>query len=475
MSKKLTHKSYLQMVKEFNDLLKKHKIDKSEYITPSSNILDYNVNDVVEGKEYIDILICPICYNILKDPISCNYTEKSHSFCRNCIVQCLKLNDKCPMCKQTFKFSTNKKIKELLPKLKFKCKYAEEGCQKILDYSYYFFHLEKCEFKENLYECQVEKYNYKNKTFQKCNYEGTFKKIMKHFKTCAFLEYKCLFCNNNFLQINFKEHFSSGCKIMFHTDEELIYIGQHDSNFHKKGIGKKFNKDDGTLVYEGEFKANNVNGFGIYYMHNGLFYEGEWKNNLSEGFGQIIKNGNLQYKGEFKKGKKHGIGLEINDNAIYEGEFKNNSCEGYGIAIFFNDCDIQRYEGEWKDDQFDGYGIAYYKDGSIYNGKFKEDLKYGFGIYYINNKEYYVGQFKDDLYEGYGKIYYFDSKRKIKGSFKKDVPEGFGIEYLSNGDTIEGYWKNGKLDEFAFLYTIKGETFIKYYVEDNEIFSTKIN
>ena len=67
------------------------------------------------------------------------------------------------------------------------------------------------------------------------------------------------------------------------------------------------------------------------------------------------------------------------------------------------------------------------------------------------------------------------TKRKIKGSFKKDVPEGFGIEYLSNGDTIEGYWKNGKLDEFAFLYTIKGETFIKYYVEDNEIFSTKIN
>ena len=475
MSKKLSHKSYLQMVKEFTDLLKKHKIDKSEYIIPSSNILDYNVNDVVEGKDYIDILICPICYNILKDPVSCNNTEKSHSFCNDCIFQCFKLNHKCPICKQNFEFGTNKKVKELLPKLKFKCKYAEEGCQKIFDYSYYFFHLEKCEFKENLYECQVEKYNFKNKTFQKCNYEGTFKKIIKHFKTCALLNYKCLFCNKNLLQINIKDHFSSYCKIIYHTDEDFIYIGQHDANFNIKGIGKKFNKENGRLFYEGEFKANKTNGFGIYYTRNGLVYEGEWKNNLSEGFGQININGNLEYKGEFKNGKKHGIGINICDDLIYEWEFKNNYFEGYGIGIFLNDCDFQRYEGEWKDDQFDGYGIAYYKDGSIYNGKFKEDLKYGFGIYYINNKEYYVGQFKDDLYEGYGKIYYFDSKRKFKGSFKKGVLEGFGIEYLSNGDTIEGYWKNGKLDGFAFLYTIKGENFIKYYVEDNEIFSTKIN
>jgi len=136
------------MVKEFNDLLKKHKIDKSEYIIPSSNILDYNVDDVVEGKEYIDLLICPICYNILKDPISCNNTEKSHSFCENCIFQCFKINHKCPICKQNFEFGTNKKVKELLPKLKFKCKYAEEGCKKIFDYSYYFFHLEKCDLKK---------------------------------------------------------------------------------------------------------------------------------------------------------------------------------------------------------------------------------------------------------------------------------------------------------------------------------------
>ena len=100
MSKKLSHASYLQIVKEFNDLLKKNNIDKTEYIKPVSNILCYSIDDVVEGKKKFDILMCPICLNILNDPISCNSTEKSHSFCKQCIEQSLKSNDKCPICRE---------------------------------------------------------------------------------------------------------------------------------------------------------------------------------------------------------------------------------------------------------------------------------------------------------------------------------------------------------------------------------------
>ncbi len=43
-------------------------------------------------------------------------------------------------------------------------------------------------------------------------------------------------------------------------------------------------KDDKTLIYKGEFKANSYCGFGIYYMHNGLMEEWNsrriWANNL---------------------------------------------------------------------------------------------------------------------------------------------------------------------------------------------------
>ena len=472
MNKKLSHKSYLQMVKEFNDLLKKHNINKSEYIKPASNILCYNADDVVEGKNNIDILICPICYNILKDPISCNSTEKSHSFCKVCILKSLKINDKCPICKQTFEFWTNKKIKELLQKLKFKCKYAEEGCHRILDYPYYFIHLDKCEFKESLYECQVEKYNYEKKSLQKCIFEGTFKKLMKHFKNCAFLKYKCLFCNNSFFQINIREHFSSSCKNLIIFEEDFTYIGQHDSNFNSKGFGKQIFKDGSK--YEGEFKDNEAYGFGIFYSDDGDVYKGEWKNHTKEGIGLEFVDDELEYQGEFKDGEKHGIGIYFFNDYKYEGEFKNGLCEGYGIALF-EDHEFQKYEGQWKNNEFEGYGILYYSDGSIYNGEFKKGSLYGFGIKNMYNQEYYIGQFKDDLYEGYGKIYYYDSKKKIKGKFKNHVLEGYAIEYLANGDTIEGYWKNGKLNGVAFLNTAKGEKYIRYYVNDNDIFSEKIN
>ena len=90
------------------------------------------------------------------------------------------------------------------------------------------------------------------------------------------------------------------------------------------------------------------------------------------------------------------------------------------------------------------------------------------------NQEYYIGQFKNNVYDGQGKIFYFDSKNEIKGKFKNHLLEGYAIQYLYNGDIIEGYCKNGKLNEVAFLYSSKGEKYIKYYVNDDEIFSEKI-
>ena len=172
MIKKPYHKkaSNIEISQKLNALLVKHKIDKREYIKPFSVELYYNPDNVIEGKNNINDLICPICYNILKNPISCDSTKKSHSFCEECINKSLEINDKCPMCKQEFEFGINKKVEKLLKKLKFKCIYAEEGCPKILDYSIYFKHIDKCGFRDILYECQIDKYNYAEKKFKKCKY-----------------------------------------------------------------------------------------------------------------------------------------------------------------------------------------------------------------------------------------------------------------------------------------------------------------
>ena len=293
------------------------------------------MEDVVEGNKNIDNLICPICYNIVKDPISCNSTKKSHSFYQECIEKSLEINDKCPICKQTFESEINKKIVKLLQKLKFKCKYAEEGCPKILDYSMYFKHIDKCGFRELLYECQVGKYNYEKKLLKKCGYKGTFKKVIKHFKKCAFLEYSCLFCNQKFLQVNLIKHFNSSCKFLIIFDENCTYIGQHDGEYYMKGYGKIFFKE-GT-IHEGEVNVEGKNGFGISTYSDGTIYKGEWKNDRAEGYGFLYNNGELEYKGEFKDDQKDGIGIGINEVGRYEGEWKNDKREGYGICYFDTD------------------------------------------------------------------------------------------------------------------------------------------
>lgn len=80
------------------DYVKKYNINQTEYIKPFSGNLIYDPNGVVEGNKNINKLICPICYNIFKEPYCCNSTKISHSFCKERIIKSLEKNDKCSMC-----------------------------------------------------------------------------------------------------------------------------------------------------------------------------------------------------------------------------------------------------------------------------------------------------------------------------------------------------------------------------------------
>ena len=114
----------------------------------------------------------------------------------------------------------------------------------------------------------------------------------------------------------------------------------------KNGKGKKYSILDGKLEYEGEYKNDNKEGYGIYYFTNGDKYEGEFKNDNMEGYGTNY----------FTNGDR------------YEGEFKNDISEGYGIIYFSNG---DRYEGTFKDGIFDGFGIFYSSLGFQYKGYFQ--------------------------------------------------------------------------------------------------------
>ena len=230
-------------------LLNKYNIDRNKYIVPAYCINSYNKDDVIGNKNDIFDLICPICYNILKNPKRCSLKPNSHSFCKECIDKYLKQSDNCPICKGYFEYKPNFEMEKVLRKIYFKCLYYKEGCTKILKYSEYFNHIDECQYKHIIYECKVEKFNYLKNNFVKCDFRGDIKAIEKHFKNCAFLKFKCIFCNDNILKINFREHLENTFNIT------IINFSEGDK-------------------FIGEIKNGKSHGYGRDYYLNGDKYEG---------------------------------------------------------------------------------------------------------------------------------------------------------------------------------------------------------
>jgi len=96
----------------------------------------------------------------------------------------------------------------------------------------------------------------------------------------------------------------------------------------------KFWHADGD-VYEGEWKDDKANGYGIYVHVNGARYEGNWKNDLQDGWGVESWSDGSKYEGEYKEGMKHGRGKYIwNDGSMYDGYWFENKINGSGIYVW---------------------------------------------------------------------------------------------------------------------------------------------
>ena len=334
--------NHLENEEELNSLKIKDNIFTSKYI--KSDILFYNRENLIDNSNVnIENLICPICNFILDNPKSCSRRNNSHSFCQKCIDLYLKNNNACPICKVFFEYKTNNEVKNLLNKLSFKCMFNKEGCKDIISYSKYFNHIKNCEFNNLIFECQIKKFSYKNKKFEKCGFLGNKKNIEKHFISCAYAKYRCIFCNKNIFRMNFEKHARKECKyIIANCQNEVTYIGEIKNNL-REGYGIWYIPN--KTKCEGYFKNDSLEGFGIGIFSNGGRFEGEWE------------------KSEFKIGTYY---YPMGD--IYEGEFKNNEKEGYGI-FYYSDGTI--YEGEWKSNYPEGYGILYCLSGNIYETEWK--------------------------------------------------------------------------------------------------------
>ena len=267
-----------------------------------NTIENYNIDNLID-KDNNENLICAICLNVLKNPISCSDKNNCHSFCKECIDGYLKESNNCPTCKENFEYKKNYLLNNKLVKLNFNCAFKNEGCNSIIPYSDYLNHINNCKYNNSTYECRIMKYNYNYKEFKKCGYTGNKLDIENHFKLCAYIKCNCLFCNKFVLQMNLEEHAKNICKfgIIIYPDGDK-YIGEKQNN-KAEGYGILYYSDGDR--YEGEYKNDNKDGFGILYYSDGDRYEGEWKNDRREGYGIEYLNNGEKYEGKWKSGMRY--------------------------------------------------------------------------------------------------------------------------------------------------------------------------
>ena len=76
---------------------------------------------------------------------------------------------------------------------------------------------------------------------------------------------------------------------------------------------------------------------------NGVVYEGSWRGDLREGYGVQVWPDGARYEGNWAGNKANGKGKFIHvDGDIYDGEWKNDKASGKGTYYHNNGA---RYEG----------------------------------------------------------------------------------------------------------------------------------
>jgi len=94
---------------------------------------DYmNEENIIKNEAYKSLgksIICPICIDIIIDPMKC---EKCNNiFCKQCLESWSRVDKRCPNRCQNPNYKKSSEKEELFSQLNFKCK----KCQKIIKYS----------------------------------------------------------------------------------------------------------------------------------------------------------------------------------------------------------------------------------------------------------------------------------------------------------------------------------------------------
>ena len=151
---------------------------------------------------------CPLCSNVLKDPVQCR--QKQHLFCSPCIKRHLEQNSQtCPTCKEELTAETLLLppiiVIDFLNALKIRCDFAARGCRELVELEFLKRHVAQCGYSPT-----------------KCENDGCSMIINKIDKEhhenndCGFRKVKCEECGKEVLYKEFKTH---GCTLKKEMDE----------------------------------------------------------------------------------------------------------------------------------------------------------------------------------------------------------------------------------------------------------------
>lgn len=168
-------------------------------------------------------------------------------------------------------------------------------------------------------------------------------------------------------------HWKAGCK-----DGHGVMKYADGSNYSGHWVADKYNghgtysSPDGS-VYDGNYADNHRVGHGVQRYSDGSVYTGNWQHDHREGMG-VLQSIHGTYDGLWKAETMEGHGVyKYTNGDSYHGLFKLGKKEGHGVMKYANG---DAYVGGWKDDKKEGHGVLKLADGSVqHDGQWADDQK----------------------------------------------------------------------------------------------------
>ena len=356
-------------------------------------------------------------------------------------------------------------------------------------------------------------------------YEGEFKdknpkegQNIKLYEINGFLKYE-----GDFFEFNYDGNGKLYEKISDNNTSKLLYEGNFKigkfNGFRKlyKNIKNKHNYyENSFLLYEGEFKEGYFNGLGKFYgndinleyekyFQNGIkkvkyikyylneekYYEGNFKNNEIFGYGiKFYKTGKKKIEGIFNSiNYCEGKYYSPENIEIYNGKIINEIPNNSNNIILYDDEEIKIYEGTINNYEYSKEGIEYsnsIKDMILYKGYFLNN----YCIYVNSNLNFYQREKKKKI-KLIKIIFVSDGdcgktsilQRIIENNFpNKNIPtlsldfRLFSYEYNNNDYKLQIWDSSGK-ERYRniLLSSIKGTHIFIFFIDLSENKEINVN